>query len=227
MEILSEITATGGGRGSGPVFIFDLPKLLIPPNYLKTQCNTVQHSAKQCKLLTLQIIWKHSAALHHPPQCKLRSALFKTALLNIIKYHSTTVPQYHSISITVPLCHSITVSQYQYQYHSTTVSASVSQNHRLHCTKPLRHSKGAIWAKRTGFNFCWLPLTNSYQIPLLQALTTKVSKILPNPLCVQQQQKKHHLQALIKETQSWKSGRLPLAWTMVVKNSSCALLQII
>ena len=106
------------------------------------------------------------------------------------KQRESSIYQYHSISITVPLCHSITVSQYQYQYHSTTVSASVSQNHRLHCTKPLRHSKGAIWAKRTGFNFCWLPLTNSYQIPLLQALTTKVSKILPNPLCVQQQQKK-------------------------------------
>ena len=56
VEILSEITATGGGQGSGPVFIFDLPKLLIPPNYLKTQCNTVQDSATQCKLLTLQII---------------------------------------------------------------------------------------------------------------------------------------------------------------------------
>ena len=39
VEILSEITATGGGQGSGPVFIFDLPKLLIPPNYLKTQCS--------------------------------------------------------------------------------------------------------------------------------------------------------------------------------------------
>ena len=137
-------------------------------NSSKLSENTVQHSATHCKLLTLQIIWKHSAALHHPPQCKLRSALFKTALLNIIKYHSITVsalvPRYHSISI--------------------SINIAVSQYHRLHCTQPLRHSKGAIWAQRTGFNFCWLPLTNSYQIPLLQALTTKVSKILPNPLCV-------------------------------------------
>ena len=87
-------------------------------NSSKLSENTVQHSATQCKLLTLRIIWKHSAALHHPPQCKYRSALFKTALLNIIKYHSITVPKYHSISISTK----VSQYQYQYQYRSITVS---------------------------------------------------------------------------------------------------------
>ena len=169
---MSEITATGGGQGSGPVFIFDLPKLLIPPNYLKTQCSLTSSATVQVSQCTVQ-------------NCTVKH-------YQVSQYHSTKVSQYQSITVSalVPRYHSISIS----------INIAVSQYHRLHCTQPLRHSKGAIWAQRTGFNFCWLPLTNSYQIPLLQAHTTKVSIILPNPLCVQQQQRKHHIQAKIKDT---------------------------
>ena len=58
VEILLEITANWRRRGShcsGPVFIFDLPKLLIPPNYLETQQCTLT-SPTALKIVLLEIV---------------------------------------------------------------------------------------------------------------------------------------------------------------------------
>ena len=58
VEILLEITANWRRRGShcsGPVFIFDLPKLLIPPNYLETQQCTLT-SPTTLKIVLLEIV---------------------------------------------------------------------------------------------------------------------------------------------------------------------------
>ena len=92
VEILSEITATGGGRGSGPVFIFDLPKLLIPPNYLKTQCSLTSSATVQVSQCTVQ-------------NCTVKH-------YQVSQYHSTKVSQYQHQYQGITVSVSVSISQY-------------------------------------------------------------------------------------------------------------------
>ena len=88
VEILSEITATGGGQGSGPVFIFDLPKLLIPPNYLRAQCSLLITSSLHCSILFSPrvVIWAQRTGFRicQLPLTKFYQILLFVAFINIL-----------------------------------------------------------------------------------------------------------------------------------------------